>query len=118
MIEVFQISKLSRSPRGFLYFTLKQDVVTDDSVDTRYYHVTNAYCPQLFEAVDLKAGTYNGDEFNDWMTTVWEREVGPNVDMPMGWQSFGYDGENFSGRLALDRLEKAIARLRERIAVG
>jgi replication-associated recombination protein RarA len=66
----------------------------------------------------------SGPEFavavNDWLPTVWRNEVGDGVDMPYGWQRFGWEGEEFSARRAIDALERYVmlARRREREVVA
>jgi hypothetical protein len=56
------------------------------------------------------SGPAFADAFNDHLPEIWAAEFGPDVDLPYGWQAFGWYGEpgqeRFSGRLALDVLNK------------
>jgi replication-associated recombination protein RarA len=61
----------------------------------------------------MSAGQSFADSVNGWLATVWEHEVGKDVPMPVGYQQFGWESEEFSARLALDRLEKCVIRYKE-----
>ena len=52
-----------------------------------------------FQHFYFSAGQDFAVAVNDWLPTVWAAEVGPGIDLPHGWQKFGWDGEEFSARL-------------------
>jgi DNA polymerase III delta prime subunit len=61
-----------------------------------------------FKPYYFSAGETFAAAINDWLPSVWEAEVGPGIEMPYGFDTFGWDGDAFSARLALDRLEAFI----------
>jgi replication-associated recombination protein RarA len=69
-----------------------------------------------FDHYHFSAGDTFAMAINDWLPKIWGDAVGAEVNMPYGWQQFGWDGEEFSARLALDRLEKFV--LLEQRSVG
>jgi replication-associated recombination protein RarA len=61
-----------------------------------------------FKLYTFSAGMHFAQEACKLLERVWLAEVGPGVDMPVGWQMFGWEEKEFSLRLALDRLEEYI----------
>jgi len=43
---------------------------------------------------------------NDWLAEIWAAEFGPDVALPYEYRTLGWEGEQFSARLALDRLQR------------
>ena len=58
-----------------------------------------------FEMHHFLCGDPFADAINVWMPEVWLEVAGGRVPMPFGWETFGWDGESFYARLALDRLD-------------
>jgi replication-associated recombination protein RarA len=58
-----------------------------------------------FKSFCFSSGPTFADAINAWLPTVWELEMGPDVEMPYSWESFGWNGKEFSARQALDILE-------------
>ncbi len=67
-----------------------------------------------FQTYYFSAGPSFAQAVNDWLPSVWTEEIGPDVEMPYGYADFGWEGEQFSARRALDRLEKYIMLQRQR----
>ena len=61
-----------------------------------------------FKPFSFGAGPAFADAINAWLPIVWAAEMGVNAEMPYCWESFGWDGDEFSARLAIDTLETHI----------
>jgi len=65
-----------------------------------------------FKPYSFSAGPVFSDAINEWLPTVWVGEVGANVELPYCWETFGWEDDHFSARLALDRLEAHVLQAR------
>ena len=54
----------------------------------------------------FQAGQPFADAVNERLAEIWQAEFGPGVDLPYGYDALGWEGDNFSARLALDRLQR------------
>jgi len=72
---------------------------------------------QRFQTFFMESGPCFADAFNNTLPAIWEARMGA-APMPAGWQSFGYDGEEFSARLALDMLERYMHAAEMEVAVA
>jgi hypothetical protein len=61
-----------------------------------------------FKPFSFSAGPAFADAINAWLPNVWVAEMRVNAEMPYCWESFGWDGDEFSARLAIDTLETHI----------
>jgi len=50
------------------------------------------------------------------LAAIWQRETG-GLDLPCGWQSWGWDGDEFSMRLALDLMQEHLNLVQREVAV-
>jgi hypothetical protein len=66
-----------------------------------------------FKPFTFTSGPSFADAINNWLPMIWYTELGQAIDLPYGYDTFGWyteDGrEKFSARLALNRLEHYLA---------
>lgn len=72
---------------------------------------------QRFQRFHFGGGREFADAFNDTLPMLWFGETG-NLDLPDDWRELGWDGNQFSGRHALNALEQHIAVQRSRRQEG
>ena len=70
-----------------------------------------------FKTYTFSAGVCFAEAACERMTWVWQQEAGGEVDLPHGWQKWGWDGDEFSMRKALDTMQDHLVLLEQGVLV-
>jgi len=70
--------------------------------------ITSKALRHRFQIFFMESGEGFAAAVNDRLPIIWGGSMGADVPMPVGWQSWGWDGEAFSARLAIDTLERYV----------